>query len=273
MLIKKHSLQNYLMNCPSCEIKIPRDAINIQKDIAQCQNCGNVFSISAHVSTKKDDFSSSKSSSRSYTDDYDLARQSMYKEADFHNQSVQKNFDTKNTRNFDINNPPKGAYINHLDDGVQIGASTRSWSALFIIPFALVWSGGSIGGIYGTQIFTGEFDIVTSLFGIPFLLGSLFIWSMALMTIAGKVEVTLDSKGGHIFTGVGKIGKHKRFLWSEINSIREDVSISRSSKGGSSTNHYISLEGQRQVRFGSELSTENRYYILKTLEELIQNRK
>lgn len=251
------------MNCPSCQIKIPRDAINIQKDIAQCQSCGNIFSISAQVSPQKNSSSSN---------DYDSARQSMYKEADSYNKSVQKTFDGKSQGSFDINNPPKGAYINHLHDGVQIGASTRSWMALFLVPFATVWSGGSLGGIYGMQIFEGEFNILISLFGIPFLLGSLFIWSMALMTIAGKEEITLDSEGGHIFTGVGKIGKHKRFLWSEINSVREEISTSRSSKGGSSTSHYISLEGQRQIRFGSSLSSENRYYMLRTLEQLIQNR-
>jgi hypothetical protein len=257
------------MNCPSCQIKVPRDAINIQKDIAQCQNCGNVFSISAHVSPQKDDSSSYKSSSN----DYDLARQSMYKEGDLYNKSIQKQFDGKNESNFDINNPPKGAYINHLDNGVQIGASTRSWFAFFIIPFMVVWSGGALGGIYGSQILTGEFNPIMSLFGIPFVLGSLLFWGIAIMSVIGKIEVTLDSNGGHIFTGVGKIGQNKRFLWSEINSVREETSVSRSSKGGSTTTNYITLEGQKQIRFGSYLSSEKRYYMIKTLEELIKNRK
>jgi len=256
------------MNCPSCQIKVPRDAINIQKDIAQCQNCGNVFSISAHVSPQKNDSSSYTSSSN----DYDLARQSMYKEGDLYNKSIQKQFDGKNESNFDMNNPPKGAYINHLDNGVQIGASTRSWFALFIIPFALVWSGGSLGGIYGTQILTGEFDIFMSLFGIPFLLGSLLLWGVALLAVAGKIEVTLDSKGGHIFTGIGKIGQNKRFLWSDVRNVRQETIVSHSSKGGSTTTNYITLEGQKQIRFGSYLSAENRYYMIKTLEQLIENR-
>mgnify|MGYP000002871703 CR=1 FL=1 len=252
------------MNCPTCQIKIPRDAINIQKDIAQCQSCGNIFSISAQINPQKDNSSSN---------DYDLARQSMYKEADLHNQSLQNNFEGKKKNGFDMNNPPKGAYINHLDTGVQIGASTRTWFALFIVPFALVWSGGSIGGIYGMQIFSGEFDIILSLFGIPFLLGSLFIWSMALMTIAGKIEVTLDSNGGHIFTGIGKIGQNKRFLWSEINSVSEDIKVSRSRGNNYSSNRYILLEGQRQISFGTALSSENRYYMIQTLEQIIENRK
>lgn len=252
------------MNCPSCQIKIPRDAINIQKDIAQCQNCGNIFSISAHVSPQKN-YSSS--------DDYDLARQSMYQEADSHNKSVQKNFDRKNVSNFDINNPPKGAYINHLPDGVQIGATTRSWFAFFIIPFMVVWSGGALGGIYGTQILSGEFNLIMSLFGIPFVLGAILFWGIAIMSVMGKIEITLDSNGGHIFTGVGKIGKNQRFSWKDVNTVREDVSVSRSNKGGSTTTHSIVLEGQKQIKFGSYLASERRYYMIKTLEQLIQNRK
>lgn len=251
------------MNCPSCQIKVPRDAINIQKDIAQCQNCGNVFSISAHVSPQKNSSSSN---------DYDLARQSMYKEADLYNKSVQQQFDGKSVSNFDINNPPKGAYINHLPDGVQIGATTRSWFAFFIVPFMMVWSGASLGGIYGSQILSGEFNLAISLFGIPFVLGSALFWGVALMSIMGKVEVTLDSNGGHIFTGIGKIGQNKRFSWKDVNTVREDISVSRSSKGGSTTTHSIVLEGQKQIKFGSYLSSERRYYMIKTLEQLIQNK-
>ena len=253
------------MNCPNCQIKVPRDAINIQKDIAQCQSCGNVFSISTHVSPQKE--------TSSDLSDYDAVCQSLYKEAGLYNDAVQQKFEGKSRVPFDINNPPKGAYINHFDDGVQIGATTRSWFALFIIPFATVWSGGSLGGIYGSQILTGEFNILISLFGIPFLIGSVLLWSFALMTVAGKTEITLDSKGGHIFTGVGKIGQHQHFDWNDINSVREEVNTSHSRKGGSTTTHYVVLEGQKQIRFGRFLGHETRYYVLKTLQELIKNRR
>lgn len=252
------------MNCPKCQIKIPRDAINIQKDIAQCQSCGNVFSISAHINPQKDE---------TYLSDYDAARQSLYKEAGLYNDAIQQKFEGKSSVPFDINNPPKGAYINHLHDGVQIGASTRSWSALFIVPFATVWSGGALGGIYGSQIFSGEFEILLSLFGIPFLIGSVFLWSVALMAVAGRTEITLDSNGGHIFTGVGKIGQHKHFDWKDINSVREEVSTSHSRKGGTSTTRTVVLEGQKRISFGNYLSEEARYYFIKTLRELLQNKK
>ena len=66
--------------------------------------------------------------------------------------------------------PPSGAWFDPLPDGFRAGASTRSWMALFIVPFTCVWSGGSLFGIYGTQIVHGRFNVGMSLFGLPFLL-------------------------------------------------------------------------------------------------------
>ena len=40
----------------------------------------------------------------------------------------------------------------------------------------LIWSGGSLGGIYGTQIANQEFSLLQSLFGIPFIIGTINLW-------------------------------------------------------------------------------------------------
>lgn len=45
-----------------------------------------------------------------------------------------------------------------------------------------------LGGIYGKQIYEGEFDLKLSLFGLPFLLGTIVIGSFALLTLCGRVE-------------------------------------------------------------------------------------
>src|SRR5688572_9565934 len=59
---------------------------------------------------------------------------------------------------------PNGTWFNPSFDGFTLGATTRSAAAFFLVPFTCVWSGGSMGGIYGTQIFSGRFDLGTSLF-------------------------------------------------------------------------------------------------------------
>lgn len=63
-----------------------------------------------------------------------------------------------------------------FDNGFEISATTESPIAFFLVPFMLVWSGGSLGGIYGTQIANGHFNLFLSLFGIPFCNGDNIIW-------------------------------------------------------------------------------------------------
>lgn len=173
---------------------------------------------------------------------------------------------SKHNDGFDINNPPKGAWIRNEIDHLVIGASTRTPIAFFLVPFGLIWSGGSLVGIYGSQLLNQKFEPLFFLFGIPFLLGSIFLWSQILMTIWGKVELTLDSKGGKILTGVGKFGYERYFTWDEIATISEGVSQFNSigNKGVK-----LMFEGVRRVSFGTGLNEERRFYLLKALRIIL----
>lgn len=159
--------------------------------------------------------------------------------------------------NFDLSNPPKGTWLKESVDSIVIGATTRSSMALFVIPFMFVWSGFSLGGIYGTQITSGKFDLASSLFGIPFLLGSIIFWSLGLMLVFGKTELTLTKQGGRIFTGLGLFGISKNFTWNEVNSIQEDYSY-----GKRSTQTQLSITGTRRLVFGVFLNAARRYFIM-----------
>jgi hypothetical protein len=171
---------------------------------------------------------------------------------------------------FNINNPPDGVWYKSDLNKTIIGATTRSPIAFFLVPFMLIWSGGSIGGIYGTQLISGKFDLFQSLFGIPFLIGSIFFWSITLMAIWGKVELTLDSKGGKIFTGVGNIGLVNSFLWSDITKIKEKQANIR--YPGSQGNTIV-LEGKKRISFGTGVKEERLYYLLRAIKsQVIKNR-
>lgn len=215
------------MKCPKCNIEIQKQNINIQADVAQCQNCDAIFKIS-------------------------------------------ENLDERNADGFDLNNPPKGAWIRHEMNQIVIGATTRSPIAFFLVPFMLVWSGSSIGGIYGTQLAKSEFDPFMSLFGVPFLIGSVIFWGLALMAIGGKVELTLDKQGGRAFTGLGNVGLSKRFTWHEVSAVKEEQSNFnyRGSQGGS-----ILLEGKRRISFGMGVKDSRRYYIYRALKSIISKMK
>ena len=168
---------------------------------------------------------------------------------------------------FDINDPPAGAWFHDEIRGWRIGASTRSPMAVFIVPFMCVWSGIALWGVYGTQIAKGEFHLGTSLFGIPFVLGTLFLGGLAAMTVCGRVEVIVENTAGRIFAGVGPIGWTRRFDWSHVTQIEEDVP-GYDYTGGNG--RVISLVGKGRLKFGSMLSDSRRYFVLQGLRVLRQ---
>ena len=135
------------MNCPKCKRLIEKENVNIQTDIAQCVNCGNIFKVSETLSNTIND-------------------------------------------GFNIDSPPKGAWIKKEDNDLIIGATTRSPIAFFLVPFMLVWTGGALGGLYGSQFINGEFNLGASLFGIPFIIGAIIFCALTAMTVCGEVEIT-----------------------------------------------------------------------------------
>lgn len=171
----------------------------------------------------------------------------------------------------DLFDPPRGAWFSETYSGWTIGATTRSPMALFLVPFMCVWSGGSLGGIYGSQIVQGEFNLAMSLFGIPFVLGTLAFGSMAVMTVCGKTTVTVDnfSNASRIFTGVGPIGWTRRFEWASITRIEEDYPGYQSS---GSSGMVIVLIGRTRLKFGSMLTDPRRYFLLQGLRKQLSRR-
>lgn len=122
-----------------------------------------------------------------------------------------------------------------------------------------------MGGIYGSQIAKGKFDLTQSLFGIPFLLGTVVLTSLCLMTTLGKVVVRGLNDQGSIFVGVGAIGWTRRFRWSEIQSIRE--SMSKWQQNGRNM-PLIELNGPQPIRFGTQLTDARREFIIAALKQV-----
>ena len=161
--------------------------------------------------------------------------------------------------NTDLTTTPEGTWYKSFNNGFEIGASTRSpIAALFLIPFMVIWSGGSIGGLYVSQIFEGKFDLFRSLFGIPFLLGSIVLFCATMMTVFGKVYIKVLDGQGVIFTGVGSTGLQKFFNPDEISIVREE---------GTSNSGKIIMEGKNRYSFGSGLNSEKRYFFVKNLKD------
>lgn len=222
------------MNCPKCHKPLAAADINIQKDIAHCSHCNHVFTIS---------------------------------------EELKEGEPTIIPDDFDIEAPPKGAWHEIKGDQIIFGATKSSKAAIFLIPFTLVWSGVSLGVIYGHQIVSGEFSILISIFGLPFLAGTVFLVSRIIQSIGGKEEITLDNKGGKIFKGIGKLGSTREFAWDEVVQIIDKPSTIKYANGG---NRVISLEGQKRINFGNALKKERRdylYFVMSHYWDRYQRRK
>lgn len=218
--------------CPKCSTPIEPADVNVAADVMFCRPCSQVFSLSSTVATGGV---------------FDALRRP-----------------TTPRPPIDLDRPPKGAWFSDMGNEFRFGGSTRSAMAFFLVPFMIVWSGGSLGGIYGSQIANGEFNLLMSLFGIPFLLGSILFWSLALMSIWGKVEITIRDDDGTIFTGIGSIGRRKHFRCSEMTLVREDIVTGKDSRS-----HVIVMEGATRIKFGSMLNEERRYFVMEVLKTMI----
>ncbi len=84
---------------------------------------------------------------------------------------------------------------------------------LFLIPFTAFWAGLSMWGIYGSQFRKGEFDLSQSLFGLPFLFGTVVLLSIITFLLAGRWRITLKKGLGTVFVGVGTLGWTRTFAY------------------------------------------------------------
>jgi len=163
----------------------------------------------------------------------------------------------------DIDNPPRGAWYRAEFDGFVVGATTRHPIALFLVPFMCVWAGFSLGGIYGSQIVQGRFNLGTSLFGIPFVLGTLLFGSMALMAVCGKVVVRVSDSAGVVFTGIGPFGWRRPFDSLQVTTVRIEPHFS----GQHRQSMTIVLDGPHKLRFGSGLTEARRDFVANVLRQ------
>ncbi len=162
----------------------------------------------------------------------------------------------------DFTQLPPGITYEPQPDGAILTASTRSWLPVFLIPFMAVWSGFSLGGIYGHQIYSGQFSWLLSLFGLPFVLGTVILLHEVLMRLWGEVRLTRRGDEVEVFTGYFNRGHRQSIRLSEVEFVREETDTS-----GESTTTTIVVGGKQQVALGSELSAKRRQFVLGALRQ------
>ena len=166
-------------DCPKCGKRVGMEDINVAADILLCGACGETSRFSEVVDRERADEESSA----------DRTRLSARPPAHLRVESEPESLDGRMTfvyRKFDR-------------------------KALFLIPFTAVWSGFSMYGIYVRQFLEHRFDLKLSLFGIPFLLGTLVLVSVCLFGLFGRRVLTLTRGRGRYWFGVGPFGFGRSF--------------------------------------------------------------
>ena len=146
---------------------------------------------------------------------------------------------------------PKGVTLAETMDGFRLTLSTRSCIAFFLVPFTMFWAGGSVGGIYGTQIAKGEFNLWISLFGIPFLAGSVLLIAITVMAVAGRCVVELAGGKFSIRTGALGVYRTQSAAWDDVVSCRLTEATSRGRSSYTTTYQVeVEVEGGKPLKFG-----------------------
>lgn len=146
---------------------------------------------------------------------------------------------------------PPGVSLAETMDGFRLTLSTRSCIGFFLVPFTVVWAGGSLGGIYGTQIAKGKFELMQSLFGLPFLAGSLLLVALTAMAVAGRCVIELSHGRLSVRTGAFGIYRRRSVAWADVQSCRL-TETSRRGRNSYTTSYQVEVEvsGAKPLTFG-----------------------
>ena len=159
----------------------------------------------------------------------------------------------------DSQSQSSGVTLQVTDDGFRISAPTQNRIAYFSVPFVFVWSVTSIGVFYISQIVLGQFSLVLSVIGVPYLLLATRMSWEALMAVWGRVVITVANGQGAVFVGLGAWGTTKRFTWDHLTEVYESRRHRMDPRGWRVG---IVIVSQGPLKFGWHPLTESRRHLI-----------
>jgi hypothetical protein len=170
--------------------------------------------------------------------------------------------------NIDLTRPPKGVRIEENPiHGRSIIYRKIPLVVIFLIPFAAVWSGFSMLGIYGSQIKEGRFDPVSSLFGLPFFIGTVFLVSFILFCLFGRWRIGYSGGVLSAAMEVGPIGWTRRLVCDK--SARVSIRPAKWQKNNVPQS-MIQVECQGStLKFGTPIPDEAKDFIAEAVRRTI----
>jgi hypothetical protein len=168
----------------------------------------------------------------------------------------------------DLSRPPKGVRIEDSPiRGRSIIYRKISPVVFFLIPFTAAWSGLSMAGIYGTQIAKGEFDPGMSLFGLPFLIGTIVLVSMILFMLLGRWRFSYNRGLLEVATEIGPIGWTRRLACDK--NARVSIRASAWRKNNVPQNQiHVECQGN-SLKFGAMIPEDRKAFIAEAIRRML----
>lgn len=168
----------------------------------------------------------------------------------------------------DLQRPPKGVRIEDSPlGGRSIIYRKISPAVLFLIPFTAFWSGGSMFAIYGSQLKKGHFELMPSLFGVPFLLGSVVLISIIGFMLCGRWRIHYNQGLLEVVIEIGPFGWTRRLACDR--SARVSIQASAWQNNGA-PQRVIQVDCQSNtLKFGAGIPDPAKAFIAEALRRTI----
>lgn len=241
------------IRCPACGASTPPDDVNVGTDTALCRACGVPHRLSSIVEE------------RELLGDPDAEPHA----------------------------PPRGTWCQ--DDGLTIRIGARcGWPALrlFILGFAVIWNGATwlfaVVSFLALLAYVAPHLVPASLaptsnsaqmpllmailflvFITPFVVIGVVMLGYALLLTFGRTEVRLRGPEGEVFTGIGALGRVRRFDAAAV----RDVRIRRTGYKIQIVREHdqteVVIDGKILIRFGASLSDDRQRYLAGVLRAVL----
>jgi len=168
----------------------------------------------------------------------------------------------------DLSAPPKALRVeSNLIEGITLTYRKTPLVVFFLIPFTALWSGFSMWGIYARQITSGKFDLGTSLFGLPFLVGTIFLVSLIVFMLFGCWRIRVGRGHCRAFVGIGPLGRRREISLAPGTAVRLEMSSWK--KNNVAQREIVVTSGNDKIKFGAMLPDPARVFIAATLQRAI----
>ena len=163
---------------------------------------------------------------------------------------------------------PKHVTVDETPAGMRIVYKKISLLVLFLIPFTLLWGGGSLTAIYILPLIKGKIALYEMLFGIPFLIGTVVLTYVNAFCLFGTTIILVGRSESFVSTGVGPVRWKTNFDLGNVRTVSLKDSQMRNNRQTMKVIE-LNLEDNSKVQFGAYMDDKARQFIAEIIASLI----